>query len=240
MEKVSIILPTYNEKENILELISRIKSVMKGYKFEIIVVDDDSPDKTWKSASGISSVNVIRRIGKKGIAGAINEGIQHAKGDYIIWMDADLSHPPENIPELLKELKVYSDIAICSRYAKDGKDARAFIRRFTSRLFNIYASIILGHNIKDYDSGYIAVKKKVFRSIKFPAYGHGEYFIEFVYKASKRNFIISEIGFTNIDRAAGDSKTADSFFSLLNRGIQYGLKILKLRCTIYDTTKAKI
>ncbi len=234
-KKVSFVLPTYDEKENITTLIDNIIDVMKNYPYniEIIVVDDDSPDKTWQVVSKISrrlhNVKIVRRVGERGIASAIYRGITESKGEYIVWMDCDMSMPPKKVPELLQKLDEGYDIAIGSRYVEGGKDSRPFIRKSTSHAFNIYAKMILGYGIKDYDSGFIAVKRNVFKKVKFPAQGYGEYFIEFVYKAAKKGFKIVESGYNNVDRIKGESKTANDIFTLLKYGLKYGVKVIKIR-----------
>jgi len=226
---ISIILPTYNEKENIAELISQLSTTLKQYKYELIVVDDDSPDLTWKTTEELHNPNVkvIRRMGIRGIASAIHDGIKSAKGEYIGWMDCDLSMPPSALIYMKDALDEGNDIVIGSRYVKGGKDYRPFTRRFTSLLFNSYARMILG-GVKDYDSGFILLKKEVLSQIGFPANGYGEYFVEFMYKAKKK-FKIYEAPYILIDRQKGTSKTANSLFQLLGYGIQYGIKVLKLR-----------
>jgi dolichol-phosphate mannosyltransferase len=231
MKKVTVVLPTYNEKENIVELINRISSCIKGYTLQIIVVDDNSPDETWKIVSIMKNpfVKVIRRMSERGIASAIGEGVKRAEGDYVVWMDCDMSLPPEKIPQLLKRLDEGYDIAIGSRYVEGGKDSRPFIRQSTSYMINLYARLILGYGIRDYDSGFIAVKREVFSVVKFPAYGYGEYFIEFVYKSAKKGYKITEVGYNNVDRTKGTSKTASSVFMLLKYGMQYAKKVIDLK-----------
>jgi dolichol-phosphate mannosyltransferase len=98
---VSIIVPTYNERDNIHELLERIERSMEplGDPFEILIVDDDSPDETWKVASDYSDtypVRVLRRRGKRGLATAVLDGINASNCDIVVVMDADLQHPPEN------------------------------------------------------------------------------------------------------------------------------------------------
>lgn len=229
---ISIILPTYNEKENITNLISNLVDTLEGNDYELIVVDDDSPDMTWKIVEDlkIAKVKVIRRIGKRGIASAIDEGIQAAQGDYIGWMDCDLSMPPIRLLSMKRGLDDGFDIVVGSRYVKRGKDTRPFIRRFTSRLFNTYARLILGGTVKDYDSGFILLKKEVFSKVSFPGYGYGEYFVELMYKC--KGFKILELPYTLVDRKLGKSKTAGNIFQLLRYGFQYGTKVIELRLGI--------
>ena len=107
---VSIIVPTYNERDKVRELLERIQRSMEPLRdpFEILIVDDDSPDETWKVASHYSDsypVRVLRRKGKRGLATAVLEGIKASKYDIVVVMDADLQHPPEKIPELISDVR---------------------------------------------------------------------------------------------------------------------------------------
>lgn len=228
VNKVSIVLPTYNEKDNIIKLINEINNYSNNS--EIIVVDDDSPDLTWKIAqdANIKNVKVIRRLKNRGLAASLHEGIENATGNAVIWMDCDLSHPPSLIPKLLESLND-NDIAVASRYNYGGKDKRKFIRFITSYAFNLYANILLGLRIKDTDSGFIAVKKHVFDKVKINPKGYGEYFIEFVYRCQRKGFRISEVPFIMEDRLVGNSKTGESLFSLLKMGYKYGINVIKIR-----------
>ncbi len=225
---ISVILPTYNEKDNIVKLINSILNNVKNC--EVIVVDDNSPDLTWKEVQKIKkkNVRVIRRIKEKGLASAIARGVEESKGDVIIWMDCDFSHPPFLIPKLVEKLDKY-DISIASRYVKDGADKRKFIRVFTSRIFNLYTQIILMLNVKDTDSGFIAVKRKVFDKIKLSTEGYGEYFIQFIYECQQNGFKITEIPYVNEDRILGESKTGESLIELLKQGFNYCVRVLKIR-----------
>lgn len=228
VNNASIILPTFNEKDNIVKIIAEINKYAQNP--EIIVVDDDSPDLTWKIAQDLKlkNVKVIRRISNKGLAASIYEGIENATGEAVIWMDCDLSHPPNLIPKLLASL-VDNDIAIASRYNHGGKDKRKFRRFLTSYAFNLYAKIILGLKVKDTDSGFIAVKRHVFETVKVNPKGYGEYFIEFMYKCQRKGFKISEVPFIMEDRTTGNSKTGESIFSLLKMGFKYCNKVIKIR-----------
>ena len=229
MNRISLILPTYNEKENIEYMIRSIFQHVKG-DVEIIVVDDNSEDRTWEVVKKMKNkkVKLIRRMDERGIVSAIDRGIKNAKGDIVGWMDCDRSHHPKYLPQMIKELKSGYDVVVASRYVKGGKDTRPFFRRITSILINALASITLGR-ILDYTSGFIVMRKKIFRNVSFPKKGYGEYFIELIYKCRKRGYKIKEIPYTNPDRIYGDSKTADSKFILFKYGIQYVIKILKLR-----------
>lgn len=230
-KKVSIILPTYNEKENIIKLIDQIKYYVKN-PLEIIVVDDNSPDKTWKIVQDLrKDIKVIRRINTRGLASAIATGIENSTGNIIICMDCDFCHPPKLIPELISHLNNY-DIVVASRYIKGGKDKREFPRVLASKLINLFANYFLKLNVKDYTGGYIATKKKVFKKIKVYEEGYGEYFIHFLYFAKKHKLKIKEIPYTFTSRTQGETKTSPNLFKLLKLGFSYCLMVLKLRLGI--------
>ena len=230
-EKVSVVLPTYNECDNIINLIKALEKAIKNP--EIIVVDDNSPDKTWKLVKNLKKKNIkiIRRMKEKGLASAIAHGVSKAKGDIIIWMDCDLSQPPETTIRLINALK-NADISVGSRYVKGGLDKRKFIRIFTSRLFNMFAAFLLNLKVKDTDSGFIAVKKHIFKKVSIYEHGYGEYFIKFIYDAQRKGFKIVEIPYANQDRIKGESKTGESLIGLLKQGYNYITGVIKIRLNI--------
>ncbi len=226
--KLSVVLPTFNEAKNILQLIEQINKAINP--FEIIVVDDNSPDQTWKIVqdAGIYNVSVLLRTKEKGLPSAIWSGILNAKGDIVAWMDCDLCHPPALLPELVARLQD-ADIAIASRYAKNGKDSRKLSRVITSYIFNLYARIILQSSVKDLTSGYIAAKKRVFNQIKISPTYYGEYFIKLMNDAQKNSFKIVEVPYLFTDRKEGESKTGESLSALLKHGYRYGISVLKIK-----------
>ena len=100
---LSIVLPTYNESKNLPELLGRLATVVKG-EFEVIVVDDDSPDQTWQVAEDLAkkhkNVKVLRRVGRRGLSSAVTEGFAMAKGDTLLVMDSDLQHDPAHVNDM--------------------------------------------------------------------------------------------------------------------------------------------
>ena len=130
--QVSIIIPTYNESENIIQVLKSIgESIPENIPIEAIVVDDNSPDGTGKMVEDYIndaqnkaeySINVIHRETKSGLSSAILDGIQHSSAETIVVMDSDLSHPPKIIPQLVEEIRTSDyDIAIASRYTDGGE-----------------------------------------------------------------------------------------------------------------------
>ena len=228
--RVSVVFPTYNESKNIVEAIERTIKSLGLDLFEIIVVDDNSPDLTWKLAEDLQNpkVRVIRRLTEKGLASAIARGIDEASSEIVVWLDCDLGLSPEEIPVLVSNLDNY-DVAIASRYVKGGKDPRPSFRVFVSVLINLYSMIFLGFGVRDYTSGFAAVRRNVFNKVNFSRKGFGEYFIEFAYKAKKFGYRIIEVPCVYQVRPGGVSKSDDNLGTLFKLGKDYGIKVLKLR-----------
>jgi len=224
---VSAILPTYNEGMNIREMINKLNKSIKNLK-EILIIDDNSPDNTAEIASNMKNTKVIVRKNERGVGSAIYKGIKLAKGDIITWMDCDLSMPPEVLAKMIVMLDKY-DVVVGSRYVEGGKDKRDFLRVVTSRTVNLMANIVLNFKVKDYGSGFIATKREVLDKVIFNPQGHGEYCIEFLYKCTKKGFKIKEVGYVFEERQKGTSKSNESFFKFLKFGLQYTLRIIKLR-----------
>lgn len=229
--KVSVVLPSYNEKENVEEVISRISKAIGKDLYEIIVVDDNSPDGTWKIVKEISKtdprVRLIHRISEKGLASALDDGVKTANGNVVVWLDCDLGLPPEDIPRLVAQLEKY-DVAIGSRYAQGGRDLRPLWRSFLSTALNYYSSLFLGWKVRDYTSGFIAVRREVLDYVGWKREGFGEYFAEFAYNCVNKGFEVTEVGYKYRDRTQGTSKTS-GLANLFKLGWQYGTRVLKIR-----------
>lgn len=230
---VSIILPTYNEAENIVPLIRMITKTVKN-KHEIIVVDDNSPDGTSKIVQSFAKKNkkknikTLTRFKNRGLTNSLKDGIKLAKGDSLVWLDCDLSMPPPVISKLLKKVEAGYDIAVGSRFVKGGgfkidksqKHKDSPIAIILSRLMNFSIQILLGGNFRDYTSGFIAAKRKVFDKIILRG-DYGEYFIDLIYKALAHKFKITEVGYICLPRQRGVSKTGQNLWQYLRRGIKY-------------------
>ena len=199
---------------------------------EIVVVDDDSPDLTWQVVEGLSRkdsrIRLIRRIGRRGLTSALQEGIEASEGRYVFWMDCDFSQPPEKISELLKALEDH-DIVVASRYVPGGEEkGHSRLGSFLSQMICLFASWVLSPAIKDYTSGYVGTRKEILKAI--PLQGdYGEYCIEFLYRAHKKGYRILEIPYTCLPRRSGESKTATNLRGYLKRGRKYIMTVLRLR-----------
>jgi dolichol-phosphate mannosyltransferase len=233
---ISIVLATFNERELIQTTITELLKVTPE-TMEIIVVDDDSPDGTWLVAESLqlSAVKVIRRVGTRGLASAFNRGIIESRGEYVGWMDADMCMPPAMIPKMYRMLKEEGyDVVIGSRYAPGGVDDRAAIRVLSSRFINGFARLVLGYGIRDYDSGFVLLKRSVFDSVSLMPRGYGEYFIEFVYHACRKGLRVGEVGYYFRDRTVGVSKSMPNVLSFVGGGLLYAMRILGARLRRVD------
>ena len=209
--KVSIVIPTYKEKDNIPELFDRIFKVFNNNKIngEIIVVDDDSQDGTIEIVNKYRKSKPIRLIIRKderGLASACIEGFKIASGGVILVMDADLQHPPEKIPDLINAIKKGADIAIGSRYAEGGSlgkwsIGRKIVSKGASGLANILFSEV--RNIKDKESGFFAFKKEVIKDAKLKPTGY-KILLEILVLGNYNKAV--EVGFEFGKRSAGVSK----------------------------------
>ncbi|MDD5041370.1 MAG: polyprenol monophosphomannose synthase [Candidatus Peribacteraceae bacterium] len=237
---VSVILPTYNEAGNIVPLIEAIHRAVT-LPHEIIVVDDNSPDGTSRlvrqviDAGQIPGLRLETRMTDRGLTKSIWRGIELARGDTIVWMDCDFSMPPEHIPSLLQCIREGYDIAVGSRFvaggsAKQGTLSAAnesFLATVLSRGLNLTLRLALSPRFRDYTSGFIAIRRKVFRQIRLTG-DYGEYFMDLIVRAMMLGFSFVEIPYVNAVRRSGESKTAPNLRVLFGRGLKYLAMILRL------------
>jgi glycosyltransferase involved in cell wall biosynthesis len=231
MCRVSVILPTYNEYGNIGPLIGEILSYLPEDS-EIIVVDDDSPDRTWEVAADWGRkdprVRLLRRIGRRGLTSALKEGFEQSRGLLIFWMDCDFSHPPDKIPEMIEKLGQY-DVVVASRYIPGGEErGHSRMGSFLSRVICGLSALVLSPAIKDYTSGYVGLRRPVLETISLRG-DYGEYCIDLLYRAHKRGYRILEIPYRCLPRRTGESKTATRFTGYVKRGFKYIFTMVRLR-----------
>jgi len=176
---VSIVVPTFNEAENIEHVISRCREALEGRDYELIVIDDDSPDETWRvaRAAGESSdrIRVIRRRSERGLGTAVAEGFDRARKGFCVVIDADLQHPPELIPELLNHVTAYVDVVIASRYQKGGRVANwPLTRHLVSRGAISLAKLLLeeARGLNDPISGFFIVRRSVVDEVSLEPTGY--------------------------------------------------------------------
>ena len=226
---ISIILATYNEAENIREMVAAIFANLPD-PLEVIVVDDNSLDLTWQIATDLHDprLKVILRVKARGLASAINRGMIESRGEIIGWMDADLCHPPSLLPSMLAQLQS-CDIVIGSRYVPGGRDARDPSRVWSSRLVNRMAVFVLDYGIQDYDSGFILMHRHVLDAVSLNPSGYGAYFIEFIHACCRKGFKVVELPYTFTERLKGVSKSNVNIFQFGLAGLGYLARIIKSR-----------
>jgi len=236
--RVSLVMPTYNEAGNIADLIRECCAVMErelvSAWFEIIVVDDDSPDLTWRCAEevGDARVRVIRRMGNHGLRNSIWDGVVAARGNIVVWMDCDFSHPPQFIPQIVRVMDLGWDIAVNSRYVAGARDVRegkgTALQKILSIMLNIATWTILGQSFRDYTSGFVAARTDVVRQLGLRG-DYGEYFIDFVYRAIHHGCHVLEMPYSNEPRRAGESKTGQGLLDYVRRGRKYISTLISIR-----------
>jgi len=205
---ISIIIPTYNEKENLPELIDKIFSILHENELdgEVVIVDDDSPDGTGRIAENLKktyNLQVLIRKDKRGLASAVLDGLKIAKGDILGVMDADLSHPPELIPKMIEPIIGGDvDLVIGSRYIKGGGTRDWPLKR---RIVSIGA-ILLSRpltGVRDSVSGFFFLKRDVINDVYLDPRGY-KIGLEIIVKGNYKK--VKEIPFTFMDRQKGESK----------------------------------
>jgi dolichol-phosphate mannosyltransferase len=205
---LSVIIPTYNERESLPGLIQRL-SALHDIPIEVVVVDDASPDGTGTLAEDLARqltlpIRVVHRPGKRGLASAVIDGGSVARGESLTVMDADLSHPPEVLPALFSALAAGAEIAIASRYVAGG-GIRGWPphRRLISRTATALARSLLGLKVRDPLSGFFAVRRELLVGTHYLGLGY-KLLLEIL--ATHRNRRVVEVPYEFIDRQYGQSK----------------------------------
>lgn len=212
--RVLVVIPTYNEAENVAEVLARTAAAVPTA--EVLIVDDGSPDGTGDLVESIAATNervhLLRRTQKSGLGAAYRAGFAWGaeRGfDVLVEMDADLSHDPAALPSLLHEIEQGADLVIGSRYVPGGSiPTWSFRRRALSRYGNIYASLLLGVGVKDLTSGYRAYRAEAVRALspeRFRSHGY-TFQIETAYAVWQNGGTIREVPITFTDRLQGTSK----------------------------------
>ena len=238
--KISIILPTYNEEENIKNIVKAIKKNLKKSKFsnsyEIIIVDDNSKDKTPNIIDNLAKKRnfiALHRYGARGLFPSIRDGIFIANGEYVLTMDADFSHPPELIPKMINYSDKY-DIVYCSRFVKDGGMKAPYIRKYGSMLLNKICIFLSGLDVSDFGGQFRLIKKESYLKINFRYNSKfAEYGLELFYRAKKLGLKAKSIPFIYEFREKGKSKMG-SILNLPNLGINYLKRAVQLRLENYN------
>lgn len=203
---ISIIIPTYNEAKSIGTLVGQIASILNNETFEVVVVDDDSPDGTWQVVEQLPAdwhARIVRRHGSRDLSKAVVAGFAAARGDILGVMDADLSHPPECIPAMVALLRAdEADVVVASRLVPGGgtEDWPAS-RKLTSRIGTLLARPLTP--VRDPMSGFFFFKREVIEGVRLKPRGY-KICLEILIKGKIRR--VREIPFIFRDRTTGQSK----------------------------------
>ena len=210
--EISVLLPAYNEEKNVATLIGKIRGVLNqiSKSYEIIVVDGNSKDNTREEAKKAGARVMVQK--GRGYGNALKEGFEEAKGNYIVTMDADLSHDPEYIKDLWKE-KDNFDIVIASRYVKGGGMEMPLNRILLSKFLNAFFARALSTPVKDLSSGYRMYNKKIFRDMKIVG-SDFNVLQEILVRAYSDGWSVKEIPFHFKPRGEGESKLKLSKFAV--------------------------
>lgn len=229
MQKAIVIIPTYNEKDNIAKTIESLVRVfvgIKDWRMKVLVVDDSSPDGTAEVVRDLqkkySFIELLVNKKKSGLGGAYLSGMKQAfnqlAADVVFEFDADLSHDPKKIPKFLKKIDQGYDFVLGSRYIEGGSipENWGLHRKFLSIAGNRFINILMtDFSIKDWTTGFRAIKKEVYLAVEKEL--HNELFsgytfqIGFLHKAIRKNFKIAEVPFQFKDRVLGNSKIGPEY-----------------------------
>ena len=209
--KFSLIIPTFNESQNIVEMVGNLSKILDRtipQQYELIVVDDDSPDRTWELASELipqyPQLRVIRRETERGLSTAVIRGWQAAQGEILGVIDADLQHPPEILIQLWREIEKGAELAVASRNVEGGGVSEwSMARRFLSRGAQVLGLVILPEvigRLSDPMSGYFMVRRSAIAGKQLSPVGY-KILIEVAARGQIR--WISETGYIFRERVAG-------------------------------------
>ena len=162
------------------------------------------------------------------MASAFLLGLINSTGDVVGWLDSNMGQLIKKFPEMINNLDKY-DIVLLSRYINGGSDNRSRLRILSSKIINFFCRIVLSRQVFDYTSSIFVMNRSSLRSVVPIAYGHGEFFIEFLYKAIKSGLTIKEIPFVQSADLEGISKTSSSLFRFFRIGLNYFFRVIIIR-----------
>jgi dolichol-phosphate mannosyltransferase len=229
--RLSLIIPTFNERKNVGEIVRQLTGLLDpvlGASYELIVVDDNSPDKTWEHAAELCAtfprLRVIRRQGEKGLSTAVIRGWQAARGEVLAVIDADLQHPPEVTVKLWKAMEANADLAVGSRHVEEGGVSDwSLFRRITSRGAQLLGLVLLPGvlgRVNDPMSGYFMIRRSAIAGVALSPLGY-KILIEVIGRGQIRN--IEEVGYVFRERTEGESKVTWKLY------VEYIRHLIRLR-----------
>ena len=241
--RILIIIPTYNEAENVIQILTRARAAMP--EADILVADDHSPDGTGKLAdelaAGDDQIHVMHRLGKEGLGAAYLAGFEwgiHAGYDVLVEMDADGSHQPEQLPNLLAAL-VDADLVLGSRWVKGGRVVNwPKSRELLSRGGNLWTRLALGLPLRDATGGYRAFRRETLLGLGLDNVASAGYCfqVDLAWRALKSGYRVVEVPITFVERERGDSKMSqrivvEALIRTTLWGIEHRAKQLRRKAT---------
>jgi dolichol-phosphate mannosyltransferase len=223
---IAVVVPTFDERENVSELIGRLESALEGLRWEAIFVDDDSPDGTadlLRSHARLDHrIRLIHRIGRRGLASACIEGILSTTANFVAVMDADLQHDETILPQMLARLRADAlDIVVATRNAEGGSMGHfSGLRLLLSRLGRTFSNTVCHCDVSDPMSGFFLVNRGFFLEVVHRLKGNGFKILVDILASSRRPVRVAEVGYTFRRRIYGCSKLN---FSV---GIEYLILLL--------------
>jgi len=229
--RLSLVLPTYNEAKNVREVVRRLTSLLDGVlgdAYELLVVDDDSPDRTWEVAVSLTrdfpKLRVVRRIGERGLSSAVIRGWQVSRGEVLAVIDADLQHPPEVTLRLWSEMDRGADLAVASRHLEGGgvsdwSVARRFLSRGAQLLGLVLLPAVVGR-VSDPMSGFFMIRRSALEGVTLLPMGY-----KILIEVLGRGTVgwIAEVPYVFRERVAGESKVSARLY------VEYLAHLLRLR-----------
>lgn len=210
--ELTVVVPTYSERDNIAEVVRRLAETLEGVEWEVVFVDDDSPDGTSMVAKSIGSrdgrVRCIRRVGRRGLSGACIEGILSSSAPVVAVMDADLQHDETILPQMLQAIRSGSDLAVASRYIAGGSATEGLspIRKWGSGLATRMANSFIGTQVSDPMSGFFMIRREIVEKHAESLAGEGYKVLMDILWTSGKALKVSEISYRFRERLAGESK----------------------------------
>lgn len=228
--KYSVLLPTYNERENLPLIVFMLMNMAEGHKLdlEIVIVDDNSPDKTSEVALKLQKIYpgkivLHQRPGKLGLGSAYQDGLKFCNGNFVILMDADLSHHPKFIVQFIeKQKKTNCDVVTGTRYrhGEGGVYGWDFRRKLTSRVANFLAKTLLGNNCSDLTGSFRLYKKEALSAVIGDIVSKGYAFqMEIIIRAVQYGFKVEEVPIIFVDRIYGESKLGTNEIVIYLKGV---------------------
>lgn len=208
--RFSVVSPTFNELKNVDRLVEAVCRALQGIPHEILVVDDDSPDLTWKRVEELGrsnpSVRLLRRTKNRGLSRSVIDGFSAAAAGVVACIDSDLQHDPDILPDMLREIELGADLVVGCRYMPGGGTGDwSWIRRLESMVATRMAQGVLRLKLRDPMSGYFAVRQQDFLRVRDSLNGDGfKILIEIA--ANLKPKVVREIPYTFRRRVAGESK----------------------------------